>query len=215
VKAKWNIKPTDIIKSIQADIEATVPKVLDAFSREIEVNAQKNFNDALIDISGDNPYVWVERTVGKNKARVKCVGEQVLFAEFGAGINNSFTEKDILVGEHSRVSSSGATFRVKGHTRTIVYSARGFKNGGMEETIQRPAGIVPLGTYGKGQGQNLFWVRPMRNGRYGSKESQVHKKNGDIRNDVVWTEGTRPVRGLWRARNTAISKLGSGRLNVK
>lgn len=211
MKAQWNIKPSELIKSIESNVKVANSKWLEAVSKDIEKNARRNFNQALNDISGDDPHIEVVRTVNGNSATVKCIGSQVLFAEFGAGINNSFTERDISVGEHTRVSSSGTTYRVKGHTRTIVYSARGFEKGGTEEYIERPAGIVPLGTYGKGQGMKTVWVRHTDNGRVGNNEEA--DRGG--RTDIIWTRGTRPVRGLWRATNLTRHRLATGRLNVK
>jgi len=215
MKVSWNIDPQQLVKNILDNVKATAPKIVDAVSREIEINARKNFNQAIDDISGDNPYVSVSRVVSGNRATVMCIGEQVLFAEFGAGSQNTYNEITSTIGDYSKVSSKGNTFTVKGYDRTIVYSARGFANGGMTEKAPRPNGIVPLGTYGKGWGVNEYWVRPTQNGRLANRETRVHKPNGEVRDNVAWTMGTKPVRALWRARNTAKNKLLSGRLNIK
>lgn len=243
MKVSWNIKPEKLGKDLLNDVKATMPKVLEAFSQEVEVNARKNFIKAIPDISGDNPYVSVSRTISGKTATISCSGEQVLFAEFGAGIFNSFKEIDVFVPEHTATTSSGATYRVKGYTKTLLINARGFKAGGLEEKLPRPNGIYPLGEYagrvyfngsnnlsneqwnyalywanrtGFGsQGKNPFWVRSTTNGRKANGESNVHDRNGNVRTGVVWTQGTKPVRGLWRARQTAINKLNSGRLKIK
>ena len=231
MKVSWNIQPSKLGNDLLADVKASMPKILEAFSKEVENNARKNFNKAVPEISGDNPYVVVSRKVSGNQATISCSGEQVLFAEFGAGIFNSFKEIDVYVPEHTATTSSGATYRVRGYTKTLLINARGFKAGGLKEKYPRPFGIVPLGQYhsslqggygnyymtvwnGKkyagSRGMNEFWVRHTDNGRMGNNENAVRG-----RSDVVWTKGTRPVRGLWRARNTAISKLVNGRLKIK
>lgn len=221
MKVSWNIKPEKLGKDLLNDVKATMPKVLEAFSQEIEVNARKNFIKTIPDISGDNPYVSVSRTIIGNTATISCSGEQVLFAEFGAGIFNSFKEIDVYVPEHTATTSSGATYRVKGYTKTLLINARGFKAGGLEEKYPRPSGIDPLGEYryhryaNGSMGKNMFWVRSTTNGRRANRESNVHDRNGNVKTGVVWTQGTKPVRGLWRARQTAINKLNSGRLKIK
>jgi len=236
MKVSWNKLPTKVISELLQDVKATAPKVLEAFSKEVEVSARKNFNRAVNDISGGNPYITVVRTVSGLNAKITCMGEQVLFAEFGAGIFNSYAEK--YIESHFAISRANVLYYVQGHYRTIAFTTRGFTNGGMTETMPRPAGIYPLGQYeGRGketwgqlfgtyvnmrknqgyssQGINEYWVRPSQNGRMANRESRVHKPNGEVREGVVWTMGTKPVRGLYRARNTAINKLQSGRLNIK
>lgn len=214
MKVSWNIKPTKLIAELLKDVKATQPKILEAFSKEVEVNARRNFNRAVEDISGDNPYISVVRTVSGNTAKISCIGEQVLFAEFGAGTQNSYYEKDIYVESHFAGTGSH-TYYVQGYYRTVGYNAKGFKSGGIEEYMPRPSGIVGLGEYGKGHGKDDFWVRPTLNGRMANRETLVHGRNGEVRNGVLWTMGTKPVRALYRARNTAINKLVSGRLKIK
>ncbi len=210
MKVSWNIDPQKLVKNIEKNVKASAPKIVDAVSKEIEVNAKRNFNRAIPEIGADNPYIVVSRVVNGNSATIRCIGEQVLFAEFGAGLHNSYFERTITIDNYTR-----GNFSVKGYDRTIVFSARGFSKGGMKELMPRPSGIVQLGKYGKGYGVNEYWVRPTTNGRLASRETNVHKRNGEMRNDVIWTMGTKPVRALWRARNTALNKLFSGRLNIK
>lgn len=215
LKIKFNIAPEKLADNLLKDVKATAPKVVEAFSREVEVSARRNFDNALLDISGDNPYINVQRTVSGNKAIISCSGEQVLFAEFGAGLQNTYREKEVYVESHFAISRSNTLYYVQGHYKTIGLRARGFTNMGTTENMPRPAGIVGLGHYGKGLGVLEYWVRPSLNMQKAHGESNVHKKNGDIKQGVLWTQGTKPVRGLWRARNTAINKLVSGRLKIK
>ena len=220
IKFKWNKNPDDVIKHLLEDVKATQPKLIEAMSKEIEVNARKNFNRAVDDISGDNPYVVVSRVVNGNRATISCSGEQVLYAEFGAGLLNKYREKEIYVESHLAISRSNNLFYVQGHYKTIGYNARGFKNSGETEIMPRPAGIGELGhnpmaKHTPSWGINDFWFRPSTNGRVSSMETWKRKKNGDIDPNYVWTTGTRPVRALYRARETARNKLLSGRLKIK
>jgi len=217
LKFSFKQDPQKLIDELMQDVKATMPKLVDAFSREVEVNARKNFNRAVNDISGDNPYVSVSRTVSGNNAKIICGGEQVLYAEFGAGLQNSYREKEVYVESHFAISRSNTLYYVQGHYRTIGLNAKGFAYKGMFEDLifyERPQGIVPLGNYGV-HGKDDFWFRPSTNGRTGSMEAIKKKRNGELDPRYVWTMGTVPVRGLCRARNTAINKLQSGRLNIK
>jgi hypothetical protein len=215
LKIKFNIAPEKLADNLLNDVKATAPKIVEAFSSEVEVNARRNFDKALLEISGDNPYITVQRTVSGDTATISCSGEQVLFAEFGAGIHNTYREKEVYVESHFAISRSNTLYYVEGHYKTIGLRARGFTDNGMTENMPRPAGIVELGHYGKGLGMLEWWVRPSTNMQKALGESNVHKKNGEIKQGVLWTQGTKPVRGLWRARNTAINKLLSGRLKLK
>lgn len=218
MKVEFKFSGAKFSKRLQQNIYASIPKIVDALSHEIEINARRNFDNAVDEISGDNPYVVVSRVVSNYKASVICQGEQVLFAEFGAGVENSYKEITSRIGEHTRTSSKGTVYRVNAYDRTMVYGVGGFKSTfkGMVETIPRPSGIVPLGEYGKKLGRNDMWVRPTTNGRMAEgQEFPVHASKGGHRTDVVWTRGTRPLRCLWKARNTAIAKYRSGRLNIK
>ena len=212
MKVSWNKKPTKLIIELLRDVEATKPKLLEAFSKEVEISARRNFNRAIMDISGDNPYVSVVRTISGDNAKITCIGEQVLFAEFGAGTQNTYYEKTILVNSHS-ISKGGATYYVKPHERVVGYNSKGFKSYGMEEYMPRPSGIVSLGEYGKGHGKDDFWVYNSINGRENNMTVRWRMNRQGL--FVMATKGTKPVRALYRARNTAINKLQSGRLKIK
>lgn len=215
MKVSWNINPKKLGDNLLKEVKAVMPKVLEAFSKEVEDNARRNFNREIIDISGDNPYIVVSRKVSNNQATISCSGEQVLFAEFGAGIFNS--AKEIDIEGYTATTPQGTTYTVKGYSKIIPLKSRGFTNSGTKDLFPRPNGIDELGHYrfhrykNGSMGMNYKWVRHTDNGRIGSNEEL--DRNG--RTDIVWTKGTRPVRGLWRARNTAINKLDGGRLKIK
>lgn len=220
MKVSWNKLPSKVITELLQDVKATAPKIVEAFSKEVEVSARRNFNRAINDISGDNPYISVVRTVSGLNAKITCSGEQVLYAEFGAGLLNKYAEKEIYVESHFAISKSNTLYYVQGHYRTVGYNAKGFKDMGETEIMPRPQGIGALGHnpeawHTPSWGINDFWFRKTTNGRTGSMETLKKKRNGEIDDRYVWTMGTKPVRGLYRARNTAINKLQSGRLNIK
>ena len=132
----------------------------------------------------------------KSEGTVTCAGFQVLFIEFGVGVNNSIA-KNAGVGETSQAWRGND-------------SAVGFVEQGSLETMPRPAGIVNLGDYGDGNGKEDYWIRPSALGipnEYAG-ESHVLKKNGEPRTDVVWTLGHNPARALYiaytNARRTAL-----------
>ena len=171
-------------------------KFVEALSKDIERGARKNFNSARESISGDDPTVIVTRVKNSPKsATIVCGGEQVLFAEFGAGYENLYYTNGLSID---------------------VLSTRSWKYIGNEavEIAPRPNGIVELGEYGNKHGRESYWIRPTHNGRKGIKESDV-LRDGFPRSDVLWTEGTRPIRALWRARNNALNHLNTGRLKIK
>lgn len=161
-------------------------------SRDVEKGARRNFNSARNKVSTDYPDVQVIRTKsGIKEATVSCIGDQVLFIEFGVGLSNQF------------IPTSNGNDR----------PAFGFDRGTGKETAPRPTGIVPLGRYGKRQGMKDYWVRPSATGQPRLPTEQVvHKRDKDgniigVRTDVVWTAGHPPVRALWRARGSALNKL--------
>lgn len=217
MEVKWNKRPNQLARQLKSDIEDIIPIVVDSLSKEIELGARRNFTRAINDISGDNPLVNVSRTYNGNEAKIVCGGEQVLFAEFGAGVENSYYEKDIEVGEHSATSKvSGITYVVKAHTRIVVFNAKGFGAYGMREKAPRPKGIDKLGHYHLSRytvsmGQYPVWIRSTRNGRYSPTMENPKHDNPNL----IWTTGTRPVRALWRAITSARNKLNSGRLKLK
>lgn len=216
MEIKWNKKPASLTKQLKLDIKAIMPQIVEGVSKEIEVGARRNFIRAITDISGDNPFVNVSRSINGNQAEVVCGGEQVLFAEFGAGIDNSYYEKDIEVAEHNAISRSGITFVVRGYTKTVVFSAKGFSAYGMKEKAPRPLGIDKLGhyhlsRYNASMGLYHRWIRSTTNGRYSPTMENPKHDNPNL----IWTTGTRPVRGLWRAIMSAKNKLLSGRLKLK
>lgn len=217
MEIKWNKRPSSLTKQLKLDIKAIMPKIVEGVSKEIEIGARQNFTRAINDISGDNPFVNVIRSVNGNEAKVVCGGEQVLFAEFGAGEFNAYEEREISVKEHNAMSKvSGTTYVVKAYTKTVIFNARYFSNYGMKEKAPRPHGIDKLGhyhlsRYNASMGIYKRWIRSTTNGRY--SPTMENPKHGNP--NLIWTTGTKPVRGLWRAIISAKNKLNNGRLELK
>jgi len=192
-----------LTKRIETDIDNLAVGVVDSLATSIEEGARKNFNRARGLISSDFDYVNVSRHVENKYAQtISCTGDQVLFIEFGVGVFNksrySVTEIVGWSGEHiSWKYTERPNFGFK------------LKQNRLIEEAPRPRGIVELGHYGKGYGMDDFWIRPSKTGMPNTYigESSVHKKNGGIRSDVVWTKGHPPMRALWRAVRSAERNL--------
>ena len=180
-------------KNIDECAEKAVNNVVDTASRY----AQQNYNSFAPEVASDDPQVFVFNTPLFKEGRYKysreinCIGNQVLFIEFGNGI-----------------------LHYTGDLETRLYKD-------VLPINPRPSTIYDIGTYGKGYGMGMVgegaWIRPTFNGRLGSTESHVHIKDkegndtGRVRQDVVWTEGSRPSRSLYRAVGMAVRRLLGGK----
>ena len=205
-----------LVNNLKHDIPKVGEIVVDKLSEDITKTAQRNFNQNPEDVGADDPMVIVSRTYAGNHAEVICMGDQVLFIEFGAGAMNKSREamyhstfKDSLEWE----GGIRETITV-GYREVPLYGFKS-KGGSIYEVAPRPSGIVPLGEYGQRRGKDDHWVRPSKTMVKKNREGYVHTKDGGIRNGALWTCGTPPKRALWRAKSSAISKLISGRLKLK
>lgn len=202
-----------LIKNLNDDISKMPSIIVDAVSEDMTKSAQRNFDRDLDDVGADDPYVRVSRRVNGESAEVICTGNQVLFIEFGAGTMNA--KKGYTLDKYSVSFSNGYQNAVITKVRSgREIPAYGFKAGG-NEIAPRPNGIVELGEYGKGYGTQDHWVRPTKTGVLKNRERYVFDRNGVKREGVLWTDGTYPKRALWRARNSSLNKLLSGRLKLK
>lgn len=176
-----------IQKWCESKIKRLEKEVVEELSKEIEKSAKRNFQQNMEMVGADDPFVSVSRSTNGKEATITCKGNQVLFIEFGAGANNTWNE----MSDRPTTSS----FKMIG--------------GNLTEVAPRPRqnGIVGLGEYGKGLGKNDYWVRPTRTMLPKGRETFVHNKDGSIKYGVLWTMGTRPMRALWRARNSALDKI--------
>lgn len=214
-----------IIDNLEKDIERYRDDLVNAVTDNISKSAQRNFNSFIKYASTDYPYIHVAsfplKKEGQDRATrlIECIGTQVLFIEFGVGAYNS-TKKTVEHTDDGTVVSFGekpiGTFtRVKVMQSVKWGNTTGINTMFMNvDTAQRPHPVVPLGTYGKGHGQDEMWIRPSATGipNLTAGETHVHTRNGDVREDVVWTTGHPPARALYRAVRSTMKKLAGGKL---
>lgn len=192
----------EIEKELLRRIKMTRDSILTKVVEKTTKDAQRNFKNFEVNASTDNPRVTVSHTMyitsgDTISSTVQCFGEQVIFIEFGVGYNNSLVKATGSAGVGSWGGASGNE------------GAYGFAEGGVDEIAERPSGVSQLGHYGKGYGSDDVWIRPSALGipnEYAG-ESHVHRKNGSVRTDVVWTVGHNPARALWRAYTNAIKQV--------
>ena len=174
------------IRKIQTDI-------VDELALRIETGARRNFNKAVNDVSTDDPVVTVVRTKnGEGSHTITCSGRQVLFIEFGVGVDNAHIPT------------------ADGNDRP----AFGFDGQTGHEVAQRPLGIDRLGyyhltRYHRSKGLDPVWVRPSETGVPRMANESLVREQPSPKSGLyaIWTHGHPPVRALWRARNNAIKKL--------
>lgn len=151
---------------------------------QIAKDAQRNFKMAQNEVPASDWYVevWCSKR-GTNSAEIICGGTQVLFIEFGAGIAH------------------------KTETSTVILS------GNQEiEYATRPNGIVGIGGYGKGLGQNDSWIFKDSNIIRETGRNHTHLLRSDKNGDFIYrTGGIRPVRALYRAIASGIKKYTKNR----
>lgn len=169
---KWCLKK---VKDIEKLIAVDLPK-------DIEKTARLHFNRAVKEVPADNPYVVVSSNTNGKSATIYCLGEQVLFIEFGAGIKYST------------------------HTSTVLTDSENHQ----VEYASRPAGIVGIGEYGQGRGKDDSWKYLSRTGRE-SLHSHIYsqKASGET---LMITSGIRPVRALYLAVNSGVKKITTKKL---
>ena len=213
---KLNSQINKVISNLKRDMVEVAEKVVDAVSGDMVLNAQINFDTSVPYVPADDPRVDVSRSVNGKSATITCVGNQVLFIEFGAGAQNSMTQATKVGGLRVLSATPNIPYRrviwVRGATKDIP--AHGFSFGGnrLHEEAPRPSGIVGLGEYGKHLGKNDYWIYKSYSGRVAQGDNvwRIGKEA-----TYIQTKGIAPVRALWRARNNALNKLNSGRLKIK
>lgn len=165
------------LKNLQTRADYLARQAVEEISKDMEIDARKNFTRFASKVSADDRFVSVNRTKnGDNSATIICQGTQVLFIEFGVGIMNETHSRDVAEEQ----------------PRPIINGESPYNE---------------LGFYGKGYGKEDFWIRPAKAINRSAGESSVHDKNGNARQGVAWTKGHRPARALWRARFSAIQKF--------
>ena len=165
------------LNNLKERIDYLSRSAVEEISKDMELDAQKNFSRFARLVSADDRFVSVHRVKkGDYSAEIICQGTQVLFIEFGVGKMNETDSRD--KGERQQRPTINGDY---------------------------PANV--LGGYGKGYGKDDYWVRPAKYVNRSAGETNVHDRNGNIKQGVAWTMGHRPARALWRARYSAIQKF--------
>ena len=175
VEGVKNLQQT--LKNLKERADFLSRQAVEEISKDMELDAQKNFSRFAREVSADDRFVSVHREKkGDYEASIICQGTQVLFIEFGVGVRNATSSRD----------------NAEAQPRPVI-------NG------QYPANR--LGGYGKGRGKDDYWVRPAQSINANAGETPVLDRNGNVRKGVAWTTGHRPARALWRARFSALQKF--------
>ena len=184
------------IEDIKNEIEKIGERVAQDLAYEIRYEAQRNFDNFIPEVSADYPEVrvFVNKETSKSY-EIECVGNQVLFIEFGTGVLNASYYQTSLKPSWSGYSDSYISKEIPSY---------GFKfvDDYLTEVAPRPTGIVNLGEYGKGQGMNDYWIYK---GFRTSNTSEVFMKKP--KKNLIITKGNRPARALYRAISTAIRRI--------
>jgi len=183
----------EVANFLKRNLEKKRLEILQKFSEKATKQAQRNFNtfekevstdkDRSVSVSNTATFYVDKDTIAR---KIECKGNQVAFIEFGVGIKH-----------YNEFYQSSAS------TDLAMYN--------------RPKGI-PIGGWGKHHGLDDYWIRPSNDGipmNIYEMPVAIKNKSGDVigwRRDVVWTEGHRPARALWRAVRTIEKRLKGGKL---
>lgn len=164
------------LKNVKERADYLARQAVEEISKDMEIDARKNFSRFARNVSADDRFVNVSRAKNSDySSTIYCQGTQVLFIEFGVGVRNATSSRD----------------NAERQPRPVIDG-------------NYPAN--KLGGYGKGRGKDDYWVRPAQTINRGAGETAVLDRNGNVRQGVAWTIGHRPARALWRARFSAIQK---------
>ena len=200
VKVDFNKQLIKVVKNLQSKVdyqtEEALKRVIEYSTRE----AQSNYNHFIREVPADDPYVWVKHDpITKSSdtrwtSKIECVGNQVLFIEFGAG-EYYYTEAETrfyqnLVG-NPRPSS---IYRIGGYINPnkLAYLSE------TQKTLYTSRGADPL------------WFYKSKTGRE-SQNAHLVKYNSSGE-PIMITHGNRPSRSLYRAVGMALRRLAGGKL---
>lgn len=92
VKVDFNKQLLKVVKNLQSKVDYQTEEALKRVIEYATTNAQNNYDKFVIEVPADDPYVFVRHDpISKTKettwtSKIECIGNQVLFIEFGAGI---------------------------------------------------------------------------------------------------------------------------------
>ena len=181
----------EIINFINKRVDELTKQALTNVVEFTTKNAQKSFDRFVVEVPSDDPFVSVNHTpIIKNNgiysSSVKCLGNQVLFIEFGAGV-----------------------YHYTGDLETRLY------NKYLGNLPSRPATIDDIGNYhlaisGRSRGQDDNWFYKSRTGRESNNAHLIkYNKAGQ---PIMFTHGNRPARALYRSIGVAMRRLLGGKL---
>lgn len=213
MKITWNKQPDEVVAHIKNDLDKAKGNLVKALAKDICQNTRRNYLRIRDQIPAMDDFidVWYS-TLGKDSAKVVCGGTQLLFVEFGAGMQNSMKEVETA---RLYYNDDFSVKNVVWITRDIPAHGFSLKSNRLTEEAPRPNGIVGLGQYGKGLGKDSSWIFSDVNLIPDNGVNHTHMIRATNNYFVYRTSGIAPQRILWRARNTSINKLLSGRLRIK
>lgn len=141
IKVKFNKSVLKVVDKIKKQVDTQTQEALNRVVEYATTNTQNSFDRFYDEVPADDPFVIVKNTplVQLNKhtwsRNIKCMGNQVLFIEFGAGITY-YT--DVEARMYSKYL--------------------GYMN-------DRPNGVYNIGEYGKGFGKDDVWFYKSQTGR--------------------------------------------------
>ena len=188
MEIKFDRQVLKVIKNLKKQFETKSKDVVNQVVEYATINAQNSFDKFYDEVPADDPYVFVTNTslakVGNNYERtIRCVGNQVLFIEFGAG-QYYYTEAE---------------------TRLYDKYLGGLDHRGKPK-------VYDIGHYGGGnsRGQDDLWFYKSQTGRESENAHYVKEnRNGE---PIMITHGNRPARALYRAVGMAVRRLAEGKL---
>lgn len=192
MKITFNKQIRQVVDKIQKQIDDQTKEALERVVDYATVHAQNSFDRFVIEVPSDDPYVWVKRTqlskTGKTKwsSTISCIGNQVIFIEFGAGVYN-YTESEAKIYQRYL---GGLDHRGTPRVDDI--------------------GNFHLAKWGRSRGSDDLWFYKSQTGRE-SENAHLVKYNS-AGEPIMITHGNRPSRSLFRAVGMAVMRLARGKL---
>ena len=92
ITIKFNKSVIKVVDKIQKKVDDQTQEALNRMVDYATASAQRTFDNFTIEVPSDDPYVWVISSPLEKKSKrvwgrsIRCIGNQVLFIEFGAGV---------------------------------------------------------------------------------------------------------------------------------
>lgn len=192
MEVKFNKQVLNVVKNIQNKIDSQTVEALNRVVNYTTEHAQQSFDRFVIEVPSDDPYVWVKNTpiakLGKTKytSTISCIGNQVIFIEFGAGVYE-YTESEAKLYQKAL---GGLDHRGTPRVDDI--------------------GHYHLAKWGRSRGLDDVWFYKSQTGR---ESETAHLFRYNLAGEpIMITHGNRPARALYRAVGQAVMRLARGKL---